>query len=157
MAATFCAAGCASVPPAGRNTLARVLAGLVWPLPFDEAGNVRSRYGYRAAGGAGRYHSGLDLRARRGDPVYSSGAGVVARAGSDGAYGRFVRVDHGAELSSLYAHLDRLLVARGDVVRRGQVIGLAGATGNATGPHLHFELRWRDRPVDPLVVLPRLE
>jgi murein DD-endopeptidase MepM/ murein hydrolase activator NlpD len=88
--------------------------------------------------------------------VYSAGAGVVADAGAAGAYGRFVRVEHGGGLESFYAHLDRILARRGDSVRRGQVIGLAGSTGNATGPHLHFELRWRGRWVDPLAVLPAL-
>jgi murein DD-endopeptidase MepM/ murein hydrolase activator NlpD len=151
--------GCAARsarPPAGGD-LARALSGLVWPLRFDEARNVRSRYGYRGEGpGVGRYHYGLDLRAVRGEPVYSAGAGVVADAGAAGAYGRFVRVEHGGGLESFYAHLDRILARRGDSVRRGQVIGLAGSTGNATGPHLHFELRWRGRWVDPLAVLPAL-
>ena len=73
------------------------------------------------------------------------------------AYGNSVSVDHGQDLSSFYAHLDRVLTAPGRRVRRGQVIGLVGSTGNATGPHLHFELRWRNRWLDPLAVLPELK
>ena len=155
--------GCAGARASGApylsgRSLSEVLATLVWPLRFDSRGNVRSRYGYRAGGGgAGRYHYGLDLQARRGEPVYSAGEGFVAASGKGGAYGRYVRVDHGHGLSSFYAHLERALTREGERVRRGQVIGLAGASGNATGPHLHFELRWKDRWVDPLLVLPRLE
>lgn len=154
-----CAARGASVPqPVGPRDLPHVLGELVWPLRFDGRRNVRSAYGYRAwGGGAGRYHYGLDLQARRGDPVHSAGPGVVAAVSERGAYGRAIRVDHGADLSSFYAHLDSVLVRAGEAVRRGQVIGLVGATGNASGPHLHFELRWRDRWVDPVRVLPRLE
>jgi murein DD-endopeptidase MepM/ murein hydrolase activator NlpD len=157
--------GCAGRGPAAgggiradRAALSRVLSGLVWPLRFDRLRNVSSLYGYRAGGGGwGRYHYGLDLEARRGDPVYSVGDGVVEAVGESGAYGRSVRVDHGAGLASFYAHLDDVLARSGERVRRGQVIGRVGSTGNATGPHLHFELRWRDRWVDPLAVLPRLE
>lgn len=119
---------------------------------------MSSGYGYRTrAGGGGRHHTGLDLQARRGDPVYSAGDGVVAAGGESGAYGRFVSVDHGQELSSFYAHLETRQVRTGERIRRGQVIGFVGSTGNATGPHLHFELRWRGRWVDPLSVLPELE
>jgi murein DD-endopeptidase MepM/ murein hydrolase activator NlpD len=159
LAALLLLSGCAARSASGwpRGDLARALSGLVWPLRFDDSRNVRSRYGYRGQGsGFGRYHYGLDLRAARGEPVYSAGGGVVADAGASGAYGRFVRVEHGGGLQSFYAHLDRVLAGRGDRVRRGQVIGLAGSTGNATGPHLHFELRWRGRWVDPLAVLPAL-
>jgi murein DD-endopeptidase MepM/ murein hydrolase activator NlpD len=140
------------------SSLSQVLESLIWPLRKDGRRNVRSVYGYRSGvGGAGRYHYGLDLQARWGEPVHSAGAGVVLATGMAGAYGKIVHVDHGRDLSSFYAHLERPLVREGEHVRRGQVIALAGATGNATGPHLHFELRWRDSWVDPLAVLPRLE
>jgi murein DD-endopeptidase MepM/ murein hydrolase activator NlpD len=157
-AAAGCAArGPATTPGGGSAALAATLSRLVWPLPFDGRGNVSSRYGYRAwGGGYGRQHYGLDLRARRGDPVFSAGDGTVAAVGDRGAYGRSVRIEHGQEVATFYAHLDRVLVHAGSPVRRGQVIGLAGSTGNASAPHLHFELRWRGRWVDPLAVLPRL-
>ncbi|MBA2566072.1 MAG: M23 family metallopeptidase [Gemmatimonadetes bacterium] len=126
---------------------------------MDRTLSVSSPYGYRGRWGAGRggYHYGLDLHGRRGDPVYAAAAARVGATGSEGAYGRRLRLDHGSGLSSFYAHLDRILVTVGDPVRRGEVIGRVGSTGNATGPHLHFELRWNGRWVDPLVVLPRLE
>ncbi len=148
--------GADAAPSAG--SLSEALSKLVWPLRFDGRGNVRSAYGYRAwGGGYGRYHYGLDLQACRGEPVYSAGDGVVAAVSNRGAYGNSIRIDHGYQLSTFYAHLDRVLASPGRTVRRGEVIGLVGATGNATGPHLHFELRWRDRWIDPLAVLPTLE
>lgn len=175
------AAGCAPVysssPPAGRVTaparpapgggtapengnpaLAAVLSTLVWPLATDGAALVRSPYGDRIhpRGGDLRFHSGLDLPASGGTPVYAAAAGTVIASGRAGAYGNRVVVDHGAGLQSLYAHHSRNLVAAGQRVRRGQVIALVGRTGNATGDHLHFELRWRDGLVDPRTVLPAL-
>lgn len=175
------AAGCAPVyssgPPPGRVTapvrpapgggaatesgnpaLAAVLSTLVWPLATDGAGLVRSPYGERIHPRAGdvRFHSGLDLPARGGTPVYAAAAGTVIASGPAGAYGNRVVVDHGAGLQSLYAHHSLNLVATGQRVRRGQVIALVGRTGNATGDHLHFELRWRDGLVDPRTVLPAL-
>ena len=73
-----------------------------------------------------------------------------------GAYGQRVVVDHGAGLQSLYAHHSRNLVSAGQRVRRGEVIALVGRSGNATGDHLHFELRWKGGMVDPRTVLPAL-
>jgi murein DD-endopeptidase MepM/ murein hydrolase activator NlpD len=140
----------------GARSLSDILSRLVWPLPLGDRRNVRSGYGYRG-GGYGRYHYGVDLQAGRGDPVYSAADGIVAAVGHAGAYGNSIRVDHGQGLSSFYAHLDRVLTTSGAAVQRGQVIGLVGSTGNATGPHLHFELRWGDRWIDPLAVLPRLD
>lgn len=155
-----CAGRRAPAEPFGADDgpeLSRVLSHLVWPLASVRRGHVRSPYGYRGWGGAGRYHYGLDLQGRRGEPVHSAGNGVVAYAGSAGAYGRSVRIEHGGGLSSFYAHLDRILVRPGQRVRRGEVLGRVGSSGNATGPHLHLELRWRGRWVNPLAVLPRLE
>ena len=134
-----------------------MLGELVWPLRVDAIRDVRSLYGSRGGGiGYGRYHYGLDLQGRRGEPAHAVATGTVLTAGDGGAYGRFVHLGHRHDLSSFYAHLERVLVRSGDRVRRGQVIGLVGSSGNATGPHLHFELRWRGRWVDPLAVLPRL-
>jgi murein DD-endopeptidase MepM/ murein hydrolase activator NlpD len=138
--------------------LARVLGTLVWPLAADRSAILSSPYGVREhpIDGAERFHSGLDLRAPGGTPVYAAADGVVARSGAGGAYGNLVVIDHGAGLSSLYGHHRENLVREGERVRRGQVIALVGRTGNATGDHLHFELRWRGGTVDPRVVLPRL-
>jgi murein DD-endopeptidase MepM/ murein hydrolase activator NlpD len=94
-------------------------------------------------------HSGLDIAVPRGTPIRAAGGGVVARAGVDAEYGRHVLIDHPENYQSLYGHASRVLVADGDTVRAGQVIGLTGSTGRSTAPHLHFEIRQSGRLVDP--------
>ena len=147
-----------AVLDAETRALAEVLGALVWPLALDRATVLSSAYGVRVhpVDGASRFHAGLDLRSRAGTPVYAVADGRVSRSGVAGAYGNLVIVEHGAQLASLYGHNQDNLVREGDVVRRGQVIALVGRTGNATGDHLHFELRWRGGTVDPSIVLPRL-
>jgi murein DD-endopeptidase MepM/ murein hydrolase activator NlpD len=139
--------------------LVRALESLVWPLATDGSGVLSSSYGERVhpVGGDPRFHAGLDLRARAGTPVYAAAAGVVAASESSGAYGNVVILDHGGGLRTLYAHHRENLVRTGDHVRRGQPIGLVGRSGNATGDHLHFEVRWKDGTVDPRTVLPLLD
>ena len=147
------------VPGAETNAgLVRALESLVWPLAADGAGLLSSSYGERIHPLAGeqRFHTGLDLRAREGTPVYASAAGKVTTSGTSGAYGNLVILDHGADLQTLYAHNSRNLVRVGDVVRRGQPVALVGHTGNATGDHVHFEVRWKGGTVDPRTVLPLL-
>lgn len=147
-------------PPALRESgLAGLLGTLVWPLAMDRASLLSSVYGRRAhpRSGGERFHAGLDLRAGEGTPVYAVAAGRVAASGVAGAYGNRIIVDHGSGLHSLYAHHRRNLVAEGQEIRRGQVIALVGHTGNATGDHLHFELRWKGGTVDPWTVLPPLQ
>lgn len=138
--------------------LVRALEALVWPLAVDGPALLSSGYGDRVHPGSGdpRFHGGLDLRAREGTPVYAAAEGVVVESRSSGAYGNLVIVDHPGGLRTLYAHHQRNLVRAGDAVRRGQPIALVGHTGNATGDHLHFEVRWKDGTVDPRAVLPRL-
>lgn len=146
-------------PPSPLPTaLEEVLPSLIWPLAVDGASVVSSGYGVRShpLGGNQRFHGGVDLSALEGSPVHAIADGVVAHSDREGAYGNLVIVDHGAELGSLYGHHQRNLVREGERVRRGQVIALVGHTGNATGSHLHFELRWRGGTVDPELVLPRL-
>lgn len=140
------------------RSLSSVLSGLVWPLAAERATILTSGYGHRPhpSDGVVRFHRGLDLRARGGDPVYAAADGVVLRSEAAGAYGWMVEIDHGAGLRSLYAHHRRNLVREGEPVRRGEVIALVGRSGNATGEHLHFELRWKDGTVDPWTVLPPL-
>ncbi|HUP01648.1 MAG TPA: M23 family metallopeptidase [Gemmatimonadota bacterium] len=152
-----------SAPPARVDVatptgLAGILGSLVWPLALDRASVLSSVYGSRhhPLGGADRFHGGLDLRAPEGTPVYAVAAGRVADSGHGGAYGLRVVVDHGEGLRSLYAHHRENLVTPGEKVRRGQVIALVGHTGNATGDHLHFELRWKEGTIDPRAVLPPL-
>ena len=138
--------------------LVAALESLVWPLAADGAGLLSSSYGDRVHPRSGdpRFHTGLDLRARGGTPVYAAADGTVSLSGQSGAYGNVVLLDHVGGLQTLYAHHERNLVGVGDAVRRGQPIALVGHTGNATGDHLHFEVRWNGGTVDPRTVLPHL-
>jgi len=122
---------------------------LAWPLhPVV----INSTFGRRVhpITGANSAHKGLDLRAERGQAIYTSAPGVVLRAGWTGGYGKLVEVQHAGNVVTRYGHLSEVLVVPGEVLRKGDVVGLAGDTGMATGVHLHFEL-WRDGlPCDPL-------
>ena len=101
-----------------------------------------------------RWHTGIDLPAPLGTPVYSARAGEVVWAGWRGDYGLLVTVAHGHGERSMYAHLSRIDVRVGVWVGAGVRVGLVGATGDATGPHLHFEVRVRGAAADPLRALP---
>ena len=116
---------------------------------------ITSTYGYRVHPifGDRRLHTGIDLRASSGTAIKAAAPGEVVFAGWRGGYGNCTIVDHGGGVATLYAHQSALQVAQGDEVKRGQVIGAAGATGNATGPHLHFEVRVNGVPVDPMPYL----
>jgi murein DD-endopeptidase MepM/ murein hydrolase activator NlpD len=99
-----------------------------------------------------RMHTGVDFGAAPGTPIRAAGAGVVELAGRDGAYGITVMVKHKGNYETLYGHMSRLAqgIRPGSPVNQGQVVGYVGATGRATGPHLHYEVRVNDRPVNPL-------
>jgi murein DD-endopeptidase MepM/ murein hydrolase activator NlpD len=142
----------------GETALVRALESLVWPLAADGSALLTSPYGDRIhpASGDPRFHTGLDLRAREGTAVYAAADGRVVESGRSSAYGNVVVLEHGGGLRTLYAHHQRNLVRVGDFVRRGQPIAQVGHTGNATGDHLHFEVRWKGGTVDPRIVLPRL-
>ncbi len=104
-----------------------------------------------------RPHQGLDLAAPRGTAIYAAHDGFVEYAGKDfSGYGKLVILNSGAGWATFYAHLNRILVSEKTQIRRGQRIGDMGATGRASGVHLHFELRYNERPVDPLDHLPTL-
>ena len=99
-----------------------------------------------------RQHNGVDYAAPMGTPVRTVGAGVVEFAGPQNGYGNVVQIKHGNERSTLYAHLSRIDVRKGERVEQGQRVGAVGATGYATGPHLHFEFRIANQHQDPLRV-----
>jgi len=103
-----------------------------------------------------RHHDGIDLPCPMRTPVRSLAKGTVIRVGTDSGYGKFVIVFHGAGWSSVYAHLSAQNVEVGRRLKAGEILGLAGATGRVTGPHLHFELRRDGVAVDPLTTLPFL-
>jgi murein DD-endopeptidase MepM/ murein hydrolase activator NlpD len=94
-------------------------------------------------------HPGIDLAVPEGSDVRASGGGTVEAAGNDSSYGRYVLLRHPAGYETMYGHLSRVLVSRGDDVRAGQVIALSGNTGRSTAPHLHFEVRHNGRSIDP--------
>jgi murein DD-endopeptidase MepM/ murein hydrolase activator NlpD len=120
-----------------------------WPV---EAGIVSSEYGARW----GKVHKGIDIAADVGEPVYAIAPGEVIYAG-DGlrGYGNVVIVRHDRRRTSLYAHNSELKVKLGDPVAQGAVMALLGNTGHSTGPHVHFEIRDGDTPLDPRSVLPQ--
>ncbi len=101
------------------------------------------------------FHTGIDLVEPFGSPVYAADDGIVALVGnSSQGYGRYVVIAHSGGLDTLYGHLSTALVKIGQLVVQGQTIGLEGSTGNSTGPHLHFELRIKQQPIDPTPYLP---
>lgn len=125
-----------------------------WPLQ----GRVSGRFGNQRVynGKPGSPHSGMDIAAPTGTPVKAPAAGVVTFAAPD-LYltGGTVLLDHGFGISSNFLHLSRIDVKVGDRIAQGQTIGAVGATGRATGPHLHWGMNWFDVRIDPLLVLER--
>jgi murein DD-endopeptidase MepM/ murein hydrolase activator NlpD len=113
---------------------------------------INSTFGRRVhpITGANSAHKGLDLRAERGQAIYTAAPGVVMRAGWSSGYGKLVEVQHAGNVVTRYGHLSEVLVAPGEVLGKGDVVGLAGDTGMATGVHLHFELLREGQPCDPL-------
>ena len=100
-------------------------------------------------------HHGLDITSPIGKRVHAAGKGVISFVGYKSGYGRTVIIKHQGRYT-LYAHLSRILVSHGDYVSQGHTIGKVGATGNAKGPHLHFEIRnLANKTIDPLLVLPK--
>jgi murein DD-endopeptidase MepM/ murein hydrolase activator NlpD len=119
-------------------------------LSFPVAAALGDRFGPRGD----RFHSGIDLLAAAGTPVRAAGPGTVTFAGwSAGGYGNLVVIAHANGVSSWYAHLSRIDVTSGTAVTAATQVGLVGATGNATGPHLHLEVRLRGAVTDPLAAL----
>lgn len=114
---------------------------------------MTSPFGLRLRGWSPDLHHGVDIAAPEGTAVRAMKSGRVEVAGTRGGYGQTVVISHGGSMWTLYAHLSRIDVRPGDRVSGGQVIGAVGRTGNATGPHLHFEVvRW-GRPEDPVPLL----
>ena len=112
---------------------------------------VTSRYGYRHHPVTRRYrmHEGIDFRAATGTRVYASKTGRVVYAARKSGYGKTVVIQHEDDFSTAYGHLSRIYVSVGSIIRQGQVIGLSGNTGMSTGPHLHFEIRYKGKSENP--------
>lgn len=119
----------------------------VWPV----AGSLTGSFGERndPFNGEGAFHMGVDINADFGAPVLAPADGVVTFADFQGGYGRLVELQHGHDYSTRFGHLSSIVVMRGQSVRRGDVMGYVGASGRSTGPHLHYEVRIRNVPVNP--------
>ncbi|CDN14125.1 MAG: M23 family metallopeptidase [Richelia sp.] len=109
---------------------------------------ITSRFGYRRYPRRGM-HNAIDISAPTETPIRASSSGVVSFAGYRGGYGKTVVVKHSNGLSTKYAHLSRIIVVRGVSVGKDTTIGKVGSTGFSTGPHLHFEVRMNNSPVNP--------
>ncbi len=130
-----------SVPPEEEKPSSEKIS-MIWPLH----GRKTSDFGPRGKS----VHQGIDLAAPKGTPVLASASGRVVYSGNGmKGYGKVVVIKHVNDLSTVYAHNSSLLVRMGDSVEQGQTIAKVGATGRATGPHLHFEIRRRGVPEDP--------
>jgi murein DD-endopeptidase MepM/ murein hydrolase activator NlpD len=125
----------------------------IWPL----RGHITSHYGNRMDpfNGDAEMHFGLDIGGIYGSPVHAAADGVVIYAARKAAYGNLVIIDHGNGLTTRHGHLSRFNVRVGQRVRRNDVIAFVGTTGRSTAPHLHYEVRQNDRPVNPRTYLPK--
>ena len=120
----------------------------IWPAEgwlTDSFGNRKDPFT-----GEIEYHTGLDISADKGEPVYATANGTVETAAPSGSYGNMVVITHGFGIATRYAHLDHFNVHAGDTVRRGDVVGFAGSTGRATGDHVHYEVLVYGRQLNPL-------
>jgi len=119
----------------------------LWPV----VGPITSSFGEREDpfNGEGAFHAGIDISTSFGQAVRATADGVVLTAGRESGYGREIVVDHGHGIQTLYGHLSGFAVTSGQQVQRGQVIGYVGTSGRTTGPHLHYEVRIRNTPVNP--------
>jgi murein DD-endopeptidase MepM/ murein hydrolase activator NlpD len=119
----------------------------LWPVE----GRLLGPFGERSDpfSGEGEFHTGVDISATSGTAVHASADGIVTAADWNGGYGRLVIVDHGGGIQTYYAHLSRFYVHAGEVIRRGEIVGLVGSTGRVTAPHLHYEVRLGGAPVNP--------
>jgi murein DD-endopeptidase MepM/ murein hydrolase activator NlpD len=119
----------------------------LWPVE----GPIASSFGERLDpfNGEGAFHYGIDIDAPTGTPIRAAGDGEVARAGMEAGYGRAIVLDHGHDMETVYGHLSAFAVIPGQHVTRGEIIGYVGQSGRATGPHLHYEVRIHNVPVNP--------
>jgi murein DD-endopeptidase MepM/ murein hydrolase activator NlpD len=122
------------------------------PLGAPVRGVITSRFGGRLdpINGEPAFHSGVDIRNNSGTKIVAPADGVVVANGYDNGHGNFLTLDHGNRFQTSYLHLQKDFVNPGDTVARGQVIGLVGNSGRSTGSHLHYEVKYRDKLIDPV-------
>jgi murein DD-endopeptidase MepM/ murein hydrolase activator NlpD len=118
--------------------------------PINAAFNSSS-YGWRIDpfNGSKAFHEGLDFTANTGTPIRAAADGIVSATEQGGAYGKLVKIEHGAGLETRYAHTSKILVKVGERVTKGQIVAEVGSTGRSTGPHLHYEIRLNGASLDP--------
>lgn len=124
----------------------------VWPVE----GTLESGFGGRRnpfGGSSYEFHSGQDIDAAWGAPVIAGASGKVTFSGWQNGYGQLVVIDHGGGLTTRYGHLSAIAASVGQAIKRGEFLGRVGSTGRSTGPHLHYEVRINDQPVNPLQYL----
>ena len=125
----------------------------IQPIKNQDLTRMASGYGYRMDPFTKkrRFHYGMDFSARKGTPIYATGNGIVKRADNrSSGFGKHIRIDHGFGYVSLYAHLSKYNVRRGQKVKRGDIIGYVGNTGRSMGPHLHYEILKDKKKINPL-------
>ncbi len=124
----------------------------IMPMRVKDIKYISSFFGYRPDPiyNIAKFHSGVDFSTNLNAEIYATGDGVVDIDKTQWGYGKMVTIDHGYGYKSMYAHLNRFAVRKGQKVKRGQLIGYAGSTGKSTGIHLHYELRKDDVPIDPI-------
>lgn len=129
-----------------------LLGTFIWPVGWDGGYSyVSSLYGYRKWDKSN--HKGMDIAAKRGTDIYAAASGTVVFAGTYSTYGKLVIIDHGNGYETYYGHQSSIEVEKGDKVEKGDLIGHVGMTGSASGNHLHFELRYNDERIDPILGL----
>ena len=126
-----------AVQPVSNQDLTRMASGYGWRLdPFTKAR---------------KFHKGMDFTAPKGIPIYATGNGVVTRAdNASSGFGNHIRIDHGFDYLTIYAHLSKYNVKKGQKVKRGDLIGFVGSTGRSQAPHLHYEVWYKDQAVNPI-------
>ena len=125
----------------------------IQPIKNKDLTRMASGFGYRTDPFTKkrRFHYGMDFTAKKGIPIYATGNGVIKRADNrSSGYGKHIRIDHGFGYVSLYAHLSKYNVRRGQKVKRGDLIGYVGNTGRSRGPHLHYEIFKDKKRINPL-------
>ena len=137
---------------AGAGVAQREALAAAAPLDLPADGPITGRFGYRSDPFTGQrsYHPAIDISTDYGQPVVATADGLITSAERSGAYGNLIEIDHGFNRVTRYGHLSKFEITVGDQVKRGQVIGLAGATGRATGSHVHYEVSVATRAVNPL-------
>jgi murein DD-endopeptidase MepM/ murein hydrolase activator NlpD len=119
---------------------------------YPTSGTYSSPFGYRRdpITGRSKLHNGIDISNKVGTAIFAAGTGIVTYSGYDGNFGNVMIVDHGYGYESVYAHCKTLLYSPGDKVTKGEQIATMGTSGRTTGPHLHFEIRYNETPINPL-------